>query len=133
MSENTNNNTTTSAVASVKPYYQRWRLLKDKLARYGIAFGGLAVIVALVLIFLYLVYVVYPLFLSAHADAVAEYALPEAGQGKTLLLAMEEQNEVAVRFSDQGRAIFFRVKNGETLSAEPVSYTHLTLPTNAEV
>ncbi len=120
MSENTNNNTTTSAVASVKPYYQRWRLLKDKLARYGIAFGGLAVIVALVLIFLYLVYVVYPLFLSAHADAVAEYALPEAGQGKTLLLAMEEQNEVAVRFSDQGRAIFFRVKNGETLSAEPV-------------
>lgn len=84
MSENTNNNTTTSAVASVKPYYQRWRLLKDKLARYGIAFGGLAVIVALVLIFLYLVYVVYPLFLSAHADAVSEYALPEAGQGKTL-------------------------------------------------
>ncbi len=107
-------------MASVNPYYQRWRLLKDRLARYGIAFGGLAVIVALVLIFLYLVYVVYPLFLSAHTNAVAEYPVPDAGQGKTLLLAMEEQNEVGVRFTDQGQAIFFRVKNGKTIAVEPV-------------
>ena len=111
---------TPSATASVRPYYQRWRFLKDRLACYGIAFGGLAVIVALVLIFLYLVYVVYPLFLSAHAEAVADYPLPEASQGKTLLLAMEEQNEIGVRFTDQGQAIFFRIKNGETISSEPV-------------
>ncbi len=121
MSEsNPNTNETTSALASVKPYYQRWRLLKDKLARYGIALGGLSVIAALVMIFLYLVYVVYPLFLSAHAGAVAEYTLPEADQGKTLLLAMEEQNEVGVRFTGQGKAVFFRVKNGATISMEPV-------------
>jgi len=75
-------------------YHQRWRLIKDALARYGVVAGGLGVILAIVLIFFYLLYVVFPLFISATAKSVSEYAVPELALGNTLLLEMEEQNEV---------------------------------------
>lgn len=42
------------------------RALKDKMAASGIAFGGISVILAIVLIFFYLLYEVAPLFQSAH-------------------------------------------------------------------
>ena len=37
-----------------------WREFKDRAARYGVAFGGLSVIFAIVLIFFYLLHVVLP-------------------------------------------------------------------------
>ena len=98
--------------------YQRWRLIKDNLAGKGVVIGGLGVIAAIVLIFFYLLYVVFPLFESADAGSVAQYNVPELTSGKTLLLAMEEQNEIAVRFTDQGKAIFFAVATGKTISIE---------------
>ncbi len=101
-------------------YYQRWRLIKDTIARYTVVIGGLGIIGAIVLIFFYLLYVVFPLFLPAQAHSVSHYNLPEKALGKTLLLAMEEQNEVAVRFTDQGMAIFFAVKTGQTLLTQPI-------------
>ena len=42
----------------------RWRLLLDQIARHAIAFGGSGVIIAVVLIFFYLLYVVYPMLQS---------------------------------------------------------------------
>ena len=98
--------------------HQRWRLIKDNLAGKGVVFGGLGVIAAIVLIFFYLLYVVVPLFASAEAEAVGQYDVPELAEGKTVLLAMEEQNEVAVRFTEQGKVIFFSVSNGETIKLE---------------
>lgn len=98
--------------------HQRWRLLKDKITAQCVTFGGLSVIVAIVLIFFYLLYVVFPLLLPAHAKAVSQYAVPEASLGKTEFLAMEEQNEVAVRFTDTGKAVFFNVADGNTISTE---------------
>jgi len=102
-------------------YYQRWRLIKDALARYGVVAGGLGVIVAVVLIFFYLLYVVYPLFISANAEAVSQYAVPEPALGKTLLLEMEEQNELAARFTDSGQVIFFEAATGKTLLTDAVA------------
>lgn len=98
--------------------YQQWRLLKDKLVARSVVTGGLSIIVAILLIFFYLLYVVFPLLLSSHAESVAEYALPQAESGKTLLMAMEEQNEVAVRFTDTGQAIFFSVADGNVLRSD---------------
>ncbi len=98
--------------------YQRWRLIKDNLAGKGVIVGGLSVIVAIVLIFFYLLYVVLPLFESAESEAVVKYDVPEVSAGKTVLLAMEEQNEVAVRFTDQGKAVFFAVATGKTVLTE---------------
>ncbi|NOQ36452.1 MAG: ABC transporter permease subunit [Methylococcaceae bacterium] len=108
--------------------YQQWRLIKDWLAAYGVAIGGLGVIFAIVLIFFYLLYVVFPLFISAEATAFKEYPVPAQAQGKTLLLATEEQNEVAVRFTDQGKAIFFAVATGKVLLTES-----LTLPEETQI
>lgn len=102
-------------------YHQRWRLIKDALARYGVVAGGLGVIVAIVLIFFYLLYVVYPLFISATAKSVSEYAVPEQEQGNTLLLEMEEQNELAARFTDSGQVVFFEAATGKTLLTQAVA------------
>ena len=102
-------------------YYQRWRLLKDVLARYGVVAGGLGVIVAIVLIFFYLLYVVYPLFVSATAKPVSEYAVPELALGNTLLLEMEEQNEIASRFTENGQVVFFEAATGKTILTQAVA------------
>lgn len=101
-------------------YYQKWRLIKDSLARYGVVVGGLGVIAAIVLIFFYLLYVVYPLFISAKAEAVSQYPVPEKQLGNTLLLSMEEQNEIGVRLTDSGQAVFFQAATGKTVAIKPV-------------
>lgn len=101
--------------------YQRWRLFKDRLTHYAVVTGGLAVIVAIGLIFFYLLYVVIPLFQSATGKAVSHYPLPAANLGKTLLLSVEEQNEVAVRFTDLGDVVFFDAKSGKMILTETVA------------
>lgn len=105
---------------SSNQYYQQWRLIKDSMARYGVVAGGMGVIVAVVMIFFYLLYVVFPLFLPATAKSVAVYGLPEVSAGKTLLLDMEEQNEVAARFTDMGQVVFFDVTTGKTIQQQAV-------------
>lgn len=101
--------------------YQKWRLLKDSLARYCVIVGGLGVIVAIVLIFFYLLYVVLPLFASAKTTDITGYALPGNGMGKTVLLEVEEQNEVGARFTDSGTVVFFDVVSGKTLSTQTIA------------
>ncbi len=110
----------TTSKLQVSETYQKWRKIKDQLARYGVVAGGLGVIVAIVLIFFYLMYVVYPLFVSAEAHQIHQYKVPEASAGKTLFLTSEEQNEVAVRFTDQGKAVFFAVDSGAVIKTESI-------------
>ncbi|MCQ8179820.1 ABC transporter permease subunit [Methylomonas sp. SURF-1] len=107
--------------------YQRWRLVKDKLAARGVVVGGLSIIVAVVLIFFYLLYVVFPLLLPAKLEVAgnAGYGVPAAEMGKTLFAAVEEQNQMAVRFTDAGKAVFFYLAGGEIVAnqALPVPET----------
>ena len=99
---------------------QSFRVFKDQSFRAMVTMGGNFVIVAILLIFLYLLYVVAPMFESAEAKSVATYAIP--GSGKTLALAMEEQNEVAVRFTDNAEAIFFHVDSGDIIKQYPLAF-----------
>ncbi|MCP4595964.1 ABC transporter permease subunit [Neptuniibacter sp.] len=99
------------------------RAFKDKFAAVGIAFGGISVIVAILLIFFYLLYEVAPLFESAEIEPwqenekqVAPYQIP--GEGKTLYLTMEEQTEIGLRVTDAGQMVFFNTRNGEVLKQE---------------
>lgn len=87
------------------------RALKDRLAKYFVSLGGVSVIIAIMLIFFYLLSVVVPMFESADIRQQHQYAAP--GDGKTLLLGMEEQGTMAVRFTDQGEAIFFDTATAE--------------------
>ena len=88
------------------------RNLKDVLARYGVAIGGVSVIIAIVLIFFYLFYVVFPLLKPADSALRGQYAIP-GGAGNTLHLAVEEQGELAARYMKDGQLIFFDVRSGE--------------------
>lgn len=125
-------NTTKSSSLSINAseYHQRWRLIKDDIARYGVIAGGLSVIVAIVLIFFYLLYVVYPLFISANAEPVNHYPLPEIARGKTLALEIEEQNEMAARFTDLGEVVFFNLATGNTVTTEKVALPEQTYITS---
>ncbi len=106
---------------------RRWRMLKDRAASYGVAIGGVSVVIAIVLIFFYLMYVVLPLFSSASAERVAEYDLPGEA-GASLYLAMEEQAEIGFRLTKTGNAHFFNTRNGESIDD-----IALEIPPGAEI
>ena len=96
---------------------RRLRALKDRLTRWYVLVGGLAVLAAITLIFFYLAYVVLPLFQGA--ELTSRQALQPAWlkeeAGKPLMIALEEQNLVGMRVSDQGQVLFFDTKTGEAL------------------
>ncbi len=91
------------------------RALKDRMTRYFVAVGGISVIIAILLIFFYLLQVVIPMFESAEVKQSQSYAA--TGTGKTLLLGLEEQGTMGVRFTDSGQVIFFNTENGEAIKS----------------
>ena len=109
-------NTAVAAVLASPATRRRrsWRLITDRLVRHAVGVGGVSVIGAIVLIFFYLLYVVFPLFLPARMQDVAAYPAPGRG-GASLHLALEEQAEVGVRFTDEARAVFFRTTDGRVI------------------
>jgi len=109
-------------------HHRRRRMVKDTLARYAVGFGGISVIIAIVLIFFYLLFVVVPLFQSAEVEKRASYSVPGGAQDETLYLAMEEQGEIGVRFTRSGNVIFFELANGQLISEET-----LPIPLGVEV
>lgn len=95
---------------------RRIRALKDRLTRWYVLVGGLAVLGAITLIFFFLAYVVAPLFQGASltsTDAITPAWMQDAG--KPLMISLEEQNQVAMRVSDKGQALFFDIDSGAEL------------------
>ncbi len=99
----------------------RWRALKDFLARWGVATGGISVIVAILLIFFYLLYVVFPLFLPASVHIDAQYDSPEGDKGRSVYLAMEEQSEIGARFTAGGEVVFFNTHSGNVIDSRQIA------------
>ena len=96
---------------------RRIRALKDRLTRWYVFIGGLAVLGAITLIFFFLGYVVLPLFQGA--SLTAEKSITPAwiqGAGKPLMISLEEQNQVGMRVSDNGQVLFFNVQDASELS-----------------
>lgn len=101
-----------SAGAYAEPArHLRWRHLKDGLARRLVGIGGVAVLGSLLLIFVYLLVEVLPLFAPARADVRAEFRAP-GDAAATLHLAVEEQSEIGLRVSASGEATFFDLATG---------------------
>ncbi|MCP3908209.1 MAG: ABC transporter permease subunit [Oceanicoccus sp.] len=94
-----------------------WRKAKDRLANFTITAGGMAVLLAILLIFFYLLYEIIPLFKSASLKPVSSYSLEDSrGAGsEPLYLAMEEQAEVAVQLRSNGQIDFFAANSGKTV------------------
>ena len=95
--------------------FHLWRSRKDRGVRWAIAVGGVGVIAAVVLIFFYLLWVVFPLFLPAETDLTSEQEMPAWRGSEPIYLAQEEQQEVGLRLSTAGEAAFFNVATGQQL------------------
>lgn len=89
-----------------------WREFKDRLAKYGVAIGGVSVIFAIVLIFFYLLYVVMPLFHGADMKTEATYS---TSIHNSRYLTLNEYNDVALTLDMQGKLAFFDANNGHSL------------------
>lgn len=105
---------------------RRLRALKDRLTHWYVSIGGLGVLVAITLIFFYLFHEVAPLFSGASIEERKAHQaawLNEEQGGKPLMLALEEQNMVGMRLTDNGIVTFFNAKD-----ASQISQQHLPLP-----
>ena len=86
----------------------RSRLFKDRFAQFGITAGGVMVLVALLLIFFYLLYVVQPIFESAKVEKRNSLNIANADQ--IVGLGVEEQTEVAYLLGQQGQVDFYNIE-----------------------
>lgn len=93
-------------------HYRRRRFY-DRLTRWGMAVGGISVIFAVLLIFVYLLSIVLPLFSQANLMPSAEYALPHAGSGDTVVLVMDEHAKIAGQYTTSGQVNFFTTQDGK--------------------
>ncbi len=94
----------------------RRRSIRDVLARYLVGAGGIAVIGSIILIFLFLFAVVFPLFKGASLHEVASFSLANNDGRKTLLFSIEEQAEIGMRLDDAGVVSFFYVDSGKNIA-----------------
>ncbi|MGJ8690614.1 MAG: ABC transporter permease subunit [Gammaproteobacteria bacterium] len=100
---------------------RKFRHFKDKAAGFSIAVGGLSVIAAVLLIFLYLVYEVMPLFRSAAIQEISEFQISSPHSEGVLHLALEERLEVAMRLGSDGEAVYFDTANGTIINRIPLA------------
>ena len=105
---------TTQISAEVARKRWFWRNFKDQSAHYWIGFGGIAVILAIVLIFFYLLAVTMPIFKSASIEPRTSYAL---SAGESVHWAMEEQGTVAARYLRSGAVEYLTPATGEVRSS----------------
>lgn len=95
--------------------FQQWRSRKDRAVRWLVTIGGVAVISAVVLIFFYLLYVVFPLFLQASTKFEHITDNPRWQADKPVYLSAEEQLDVGLRVASSGEVEFFSVSDGASL------------------
>lgn len=93
-----------------------WRLYKDRLATLTISAGGAGVLMAILLIFFYLLYEVMPLFNGATIEKSHQLQL-SANSAAPVYSAMEEQGEVALIIDSNWQAKFFNIASSEVLQS----------------
>ncbi|MCF8779423.1 ABC transporter permease subunit [Vibrio sp. IRLE0018] len=101
------------------------RLLKDRLVRMAVTCGGVGVLAALVLIFVYLAMVVLPLFSDAKLEP-NKLSMPIAVE-KPLALAVDDYGLRALTITQQGRLTFWQLDNAKpildvSITEQPVAF-----------
>lgn len=103
-----------------------WREVKDRIAKYGVAVGGISVILAIVLIFFYLLYVVMPLFQGASLKTESTY---HSDFKQPVFLSLNEYNTVAMAVEASGMVRFFDAKTGKTMTETSLPLAGKTIST----
>lgn len=93
---------------------RRLRMLKDRLFGVSMGVGGVAVIGTLLLIFLYLLYVVFPLFVPARVATLETNTIPLAAD--PAFVAFEEYGEVGLAVGGDGTYSFFATADGAAIA-----------------
>lgn len=130
--DTTNNNSSPVLSALNDPAiarHRQWRMFKDKVAKHSMTVGGISIIIAISLIFFYLLYVVLPLFSLANMKPVQQFTVPAPSAGETLHLAIEEKNEIGVRFTNKAHAVFFNLTEGSVIADHALA----VLPTEVSI
>lgn len=96
------------------------RMVKDKLFKQVMTFGGLSVLIAISLIFFYLASVVVPLFTSAEMEVPRDVRLVPT-QGEVVHLATEEQVEIGLRASSAASVTYFDLRDGRAVSHQTLA------------
>ncbi len=92
--------TTTSGSGSLPPTsltvgrFMSLRPLVDRLARWTISFGGIAVILSILSIFVFLVMEVLPLFQAPTATRITQLTVPPSLSGSDAIVGVDEQQEI---------------------------------------
>lgn len=87
------------------------RQLKNKFAQYLITLGGVSVLFTLILIFLYLLYVIKPIFESAHIEEIQ--SIPVNDQKVIFNSGLDELKEVAYQLNESGQITFYQLSPSE--------------------
>ena len=91
------------------------RKLVDQAADFGIGFGGVSVILAVCLIFFYLLYEVIPLFKSADMERANHWTTSLEVEGRLLDQYVDEQNALNLNVYDSGVLAFTSTIDGTLL------------------
>ncbi len=83
------------------------RQLKNTLAKWLITLGGISVLFTLVLIFLYLLYVIQPIFESAKIEPVGQFEISTIAP--TLATGVDELKEIAFQINQEGQINFYQL------------------------
>jgi phosphate transport system permease protein len=107
-------NVQNTSIATISTGLERRRMLKDKLANIVIVAGGMFVIVAIALIFFYLLYEVWPIFKSAEFEHSRSYAVTVPAT----FTDVDEYDQTGMRLLPDGSMQFFRVGTGEAMGTQ---------------
>jgi phosphate transport system permease protein len=116
---------------SIKAKSANKRQLKNNVAKYLITIGGISVLLTLVLIFMYLLHVIKPIFESAHVEQM--YSVVISSEQEILSSGVDELKEVTYQIDDLGQLSFYQLSDsdfrsqGETLLVKQLSDIPLTL------
>ncbi|NIQ98234.1 MAG: hypothetical protein GWN87_31900, partial [Desulfuromonadales bacterium] len=93
----------------------------DRIAKWVISLGGIAIIGAVILILVLIANVAVPLFLAPKADVFAKFPLAESGrEGDTLAVGVDEYLETGYFLDASGRFHFFKTQDGKVTDTEAI-------------
>ena len=102
----------TSIAQQVPAWMTGWRRIKDMSATGIVSAGGAGVLLAILLIFFYLVYEILPLFSAASIQRSTEFQWQGRNNASLLYMALEEQGEVSFMLDSSGQAQFIEIADG---------------------
>lgn len=101
---------------------RNWRMLKNRLFAWTMGIGGVSVIIAIVMIFFYLFYVVVPMFVSARIEVDSNYQLPFRGSDLAHL-ALDEYAEIGLAVTTTGEYSFFSTDDGIRIEQGTIAHS----------